>query len=97
MYTLYFVNDYLILNTRRFDPYFVYKIIVCIYIIHFFLDLFGGTSSLSARPKSSLGRRQIEREKNSLPPMRSPRQPQQQESASDVDKTSLDERLPNGI
>nr|CAD2186052.1 unnamed protein product [Meloidogyne enterolobii] len=60
-------------------------------------NIFGGSSSLSARPKSALGRRQIEREKNSLPPMRTPRDPQQQESASDIDKTSLDERLPNGI
>uniref|UniRef100_A0A1I8BVN4 Ammonium_transp domain-containing protein n=1 Tax=Meloidogyne hapla TaxID=6305 RepID=A0A1I8BVN4_MELHA len=60
-------------------------------------SIFGGSSSLSARPKSGLGRRQIEREKNSLPPMRTPRNPQQQESASDVDKTSLDERVPNGI
>ncbi|KAF7640231.1 Ammonium transporter [Meloidogyne graminicola] len=60
-------------------------------------NLFGGTSSLSARPKSTLGRRIIEKEENSLPPLRSPRPPQQKDTNSDFDKTSLDGRLPNGI
>lgn len=65
--------------------------------IFFLIDLFGGTSSLSARPKSTLGRRIIEKEENSLPPLRSPRPPQQKDTNSDFDKTSLDGRLPNGV
>jgi hypothetical protein len=57
----------------------------------------GSSGTLSARPKSTLGRRPIEKEKNSLPPMNSARI---HPLKTITGNTSLDldgqEQLPNG-